>query len=39
MIKEIGTLIWESSPEGGVIVFAALILIIIWIIFYRKRKV
>jgi len=38
MIEKIGELIWKESPEAGVVVFAIVILVMIWILFYRRNK-
>jgi len=38
MIEKIGKLIWASFPEGGVIVLALFILLIIYLLFYWKKN-
>jgi len=36
MIEKLGKLIWNSSPEGGTVILALVVLVIIYIIFFRK---
>jgi len=36
-MKNIGTMIWPSLPEGGTVVFAIIVLIIIYIIFFKGK--
>jgi len=36
MIENIGKMIWNSSPEGGIIILALVVLLIIYLAFYKK---